>query len=156
MLDAGRTDPHPKVRRAVAAALGEFLGDATAGRWLSEWAERGDPSAFVEATAALAVGRSRAAGAVTVLPALLARDSFQDVIRARALEGLGATGDERALPILEAAYTPQASFQVRRAALAGTRPAQRRHPAGPSRPRAARARAWSIATSAFAWRPRWG
>jgi HEAT repeat protein len=53
-----------------------------------------------------------------VLPRLLGRDGYQDVIRARALEGLGHCADERALPLLEAAYVPEASFQVRRAAVA--------------------------------------
>jgi aminopeptidase N len=118
LLEAGRSDRHPKVRRAVAAALGEFLGDAIAGRLLSDWAEGGDPSVFVEATAALALGRCRAAGAVTVLPRLLDRNAYQDVIRWRALEGLGWCGDERAVPLLEAAYVPEASFQARRAVVA--------------------------------------
>ena len=54
-----------------------------------------------------------------MLGKLLGRNAYQDVIRARALEGLGATGDERAMPVLEAAYVPQASFQARRAALHG-------------------------------------
>jgi aminopeptidase N len=118
-LEAASVDPHPKVRRAVAQALAEFIADAQAGRFLSEWAERGDPSIFVEAAAALGVGQTRAAGAVALLPRLLTRDSYQDIIRTRALEGLGASADDRALPLLEAAYAPNASFQVRRAALAG-------------------------------------
>ena len=50
---------------------------------------------------------------------MLDRPSFQDVIRARALEGLGAAGDERALPVLETAYARRATFQARRAALQG-------------------------------------
>ncbi|HEY0707672.1 MAG TPA: HEAT repeat domain-containing protein, partial [Polyangia bacterium] len=118
-LDAGRADDHPKVRRAVANALGEFVADPVAGRLLAEWAKRGDASVFVEAATALALGRSRAANAVDVLSGMLDRDAYQDVIRSRALEGLGASADERALPILEAAFVPEASFQVRRAALNG-------------------------------------
>ena len=101
-LTAARDDEHPKVRRAVAAALGEFRGDPAAGDVLARWLQAGDPSYFVEAAVALALGASRSPEALGLLPTLLDRPSFQDVIRARALEGLGATGDERALPVLEA------------------------------------------------------
>jgi aminopeptidase N len=118
-LDAGRADDNPKVRRAVANALGEFINDPAAGRILAEWTQRGDASLFVEAATALALGRTRATNAVEVLGKMLTRDAYQDVIRSRALEGLGASGDERALPVLEAAFVPEASFQVRRAALNG-------------------------------------
>jgi HEAT repeat protein len=55
---------------------------------------------------------------VAVLPGVLLRNSFQDVIRARAIEGLGATGDEAALPLVEAAFAPGASIYARRAAVA--------------------------------------
>jgi aminopeptidase N len=118
VLVAFRTDPHPKIRRAVAAALGEFRDDPEAGAVLARWAAEGDASAFVESAAALSLGRVRAPEAIAVLPTLLDRPAFQDVVRARALEGLGATGDERALPILEATYTGKARFQSRRAAVA--------------------------------------
>ncbi len=118
-LQMGQDDAHPKVRRAVAAALGEFTFDPVAGQLAAAWALRGDPSCFVEAAAALSAGRARAADALVVLPQLLERDSYQDVIRVRALEGLGATGDERARSILAAAYAPEASFQARRAAIVG-------------------------------------
>jgi aminopeptidase N len=117
LLDAGRADDHPKVRRAVANALGEFLGDVVVGRILADWVKRGDASVFVEGAAALALGRCRAPEAVDVLGKALDRSAYQDVIRARTLEGLGTTADERALPVLEAAFVPHASFQARRAAL---------------------------------------
>jgi aminopeptidase N len=118
-LTAARDDDHPKVRRAVAAALGEFRGDPAAGDVLARWLQAGDPSYFVEAAVAQALGASRSPEALGLLPTLLDRPSFQDVIRARALEGLGATGDERALPVLEGAYVRRATFQARRAALQG-------------------------------------
>ena len=116
-LLAAREQSHHKVRRAVASALGEFREDHEVGTALARWAEAGDPSYFVEAATALALGKSRAPQALEVLPRLLTRDSFQDVIRSRALEGLGALGDERAFSVVEAAYVPSASFQVRRAAV---------------------------------------
>jgi aminopeptidase N len=117
-LVAFQGDDHLKVRRAVAAALGELRDDPEAAAVLARWASEGDPSCFVEGAAALSLGRVRGAQALAVLPKLLERDSFQDVVRARALEGLGATSDERALPILEAAYAGRARFQTRRAAVA--------------------------------------
>jgi aminopeptidase N len=117
-LENARGQEHPRVRRAVAAALGEYRGDARAGALLARWVEEGDPSYFVEANAALALGRTRSPAAVEVLSRALDRPAFQDVIRARALDGLGATGDEAALPVARAQYRPAASFQVRRAAIA--------------------------------------
>jgi len=95
-LVAALDDKHPRVRRAVAAALGEFLGDEAAARALAGRIRRGDPSYFVEGEAALALGRTRTAEALALLPALLDRPSYQDVIRSRAVEGLGRSGDERA------------------------------------------------------------
>jgi aminopeptidase N len=110
--------PHPRVRRAVAAALGEFIGDDVAGRVLADRLRAGDPSYFVEAEAAAALGRIRAPAALDLLPALVDRPSYQDVIATRAIEGLGKTGDERALPLIRAAWRPGAAFPARRAVVA--------------------------------------
>jgi aminopeptidase N len=115
---AARTQEHPKVRRAVATALGEFRGDGRAAATLARWVEEGDPSYFVEANAALSLGRTRSPAAVEVLSRALDRPAFQDVIRARVLEGLGASGDEAALAVVRPHYRPTASFQARRAAIA--------------------------------------
>ena len=83
-------DPHPRVRRAVAAALGDFVGDETAARALAGLLRRGDPSYFVEAEAARGAGPNAvAARRWRCCPTLLDRPSFQDVIRSRAIEGLG-------------------------------------------------------------------
>jgi aminopeptidase N len=125
-LDAllkARTQENPRVRRAVAAALGDFVvthapGNQRAAELLEAWVVGGDASCFVEAAAALALGRTRSPRAVAVLAGVLARSAFQDVIRARAIEGLGATADEAALPLVEAAFTPDASIYARRAAVA--------------------------------------
>src|SRR4029077_7560659 len=59
-----------------------------------------DPSLFVEAETALALGRTRSALALEVLPLVLRRPSFQDLIRTRGIEGLGATGDDGAVPLV--------------------------------------------------------
>jgi HEAT repeat protein len=111
------------VRRAVAAALGEFVvthapGNQRAAELLETWVVERDASCFVEAAAALALGQTRSPRAVAVLPGVLSRNSFQDVIRARAIDGLGATGDEAALPLVEAAFVPGASIYARRAVVA--------------------------------------
>ena len=121
-LLAARGQKHPRVRRAVAAALGEFRvdyhpGNVRAAELLETWVKDGDPSCFVEANAAASLGRVRAARAVALLTPVLERRAYMDTIRARALEGLGATADEAAYPVVAAAITRQASFQSRRAAV---------------------------------------
>jgi aminopeptidase N len=121
-LLASRQQKLPKVRRAVAAALGEFRvdfdpGNARAAETLERWVSDGDASLFVEANAALALGRVRSPRAVEILTPVLERRAYMDTIRARALEGLGATSDEAAYPVVEAAISRKASFQSRRAAV---------------------------------------
>jgi len=125
-LDAllrARAQENPRVRRAVAAALGDFVvthapGNQRAAELLEAWVVGGDASCFVESAAALSLGRTRSPRAVAVLPGVLSRSAFQDVIRARAIEGLGATGDEAALPLVEAAFANSVSIYSRRAAVA--------------------------------------
>lgn len=116
-LVAAREQEQPRVRRSVAAALGEFRGSERAAEVLARWAEQGDPSYFAEANAAQSLGKTRSPRALEVLPKLFGRTSFQDIVRTRALEGLGATGDERAIPIVVAQFHPQTPFQSRRAAI---------------------------------------
>ncbi|MBN2574013.1 MAG: HEAT repeat domain-containing protein [Deltaproteobacteria bacterium] len=121
-LLAARGQEQPKVRRAVAAALGEFRidyepGNARAAELLAAWVRDGDPSCFVEANAALALGRVRSPRAVEVLGPVLERRSYMDTIRARALEGLGVCGDAAAYPVIETAISRTATFQSRRAAV---------------------------------------
>jgi aminopeptidase N len=110
--------PHPRVRRAVAAALGEFVGDGQAAFALAERLRGGDPSYFVEAEAALALGRTRDPLALELLPIVALRPSYQDVIASRAIEGLGKTGDERAFPLIRAAWRAGAAFPAHRAVVA--------------------------------------
>ncbi len=57
-------DPHPRVRRAVVAGLGEYRGDERAGEALAALLQKGDRSYFVEAEAALSLGRTRTAPAL--------------------------------------------------------------------------------------------
>jgi len=111
-----------RARRGTRRGAREFGGrarhdGARAAELLEAWVTQGDPSCFVEANAALALGRVRSRRAVEVLTPVLARRSYGDTIRARALEGLGASGDEAAYPVLAGAITRAASFQSRRAAV---------------------------------------
>ena len=117
LLEARAAD-HPRVRRAVAGALGEYRADARAGAVLGAWVTKGDPSLFVEAEAALALGKTRAPEAGDILKAAATRPSFQDTIRARALEGLGVLGGEAALIILRESWRPAGPFQSRKALVA--------------------------------------
>jgi len=118
LLLSARAEQHPRVRRAVAAGLGEFRGDPRAQEALAVWAKQGDPSLFVEAEAALALGKTRAPGAAEVLKEVATRPSYQDTIRARAFEGLGALGGERAIEILCQSWRTGGPFQARKAAAA--------------------------------------
>jgi aminopeptidase N len=109
---------NPRLRRAVAAGLGEMVGDEAAAEALAARLRAGDPSCFVEAETALALGRTRSPLALELLPIAADRRSYQDVIAARAIEGLGKTGDERALPFLRAAWRLGAALPARRAVVA--------------------------------------
>ena len=66
--------PHPKVRRSVARALGNFRGDARAASTLAAIVTHGDESYFVEAEAALSLGKTRDERAFAHLSEALKRD----------------------------------------------------------------------------------
>jgi aminopeptidase N len=87
---------HPKVRRAVASALGEFRNDAAA-RVLEERLAA-DGSYLVLAEAARALGETRSPRALGPLTKALEKASWADVVRAGALDGLGALRQENAVP----------------------------------------------------------
>lgn len=90
--------PHPKARRAVATALGEFKQDRAATA-LSKLVQ-GDESYFVEADAAAALGKTRSDMAFTHLQQASHTSSWNDVIRAGVFRGLAELQDERAIPLL--------------------------------------------------------
>ncbi|MBI3744663.1 MAG: HEAT repeat domain-containing protein, partial [Chloroflexi bacterium] len=87
---------HPKARRAVVAALGEFHDDAVADAMI-HILNAGDPSYFVEGEAAKTLGRTRSPKALTALRGALEEDSFMETIRVSAIDGLGASQDDGAL-----------------------------------------------------------
>ena len=88
----------PKARRAVIRALGEFR-DERAAEVLERVIDDGDPSYYVEASAAAAIGKTRSPRAFAALERSLEKDSYNDVIRAAAFDGFSELKDERALPI---------------------------------------------------------
>ncbi|RKI49425.1 peptidase M1 [Corallococcus sp. AB004] len=116
LLDAVATE-HPRVRRAVVAALGEFRHDVEAAGSLRSVLEAGDASYFVEAEAARALGRVRAPDALPLLEAATARPSFQDVIGASAMDGLAETQDPAAFPVAVARTAYGQPAFLRRAAV---------------------------------------
>jgi len=107
---------HPKVRRAVARALGEFRTDAAAALLVGKL-KAGDASWLVESELAKAAGRTRRATAYDALVGALARESWRDVVRIGAVEGLGALRDARAIPLLLALTAPSVGASTRRAAV---------------------------------------
>ncbi len=97
-LVRARKADHPKARRAVARALGEFRGD-DACEAIAPLLAR-DASYFVEAEAALAIGKTRSKKAYSLLTKALEKKSFNEVVRSGAMQGLAELGDDRAIPVL--------------------------------------------------------
>ncbi|HVU01322.1 MAG TPA: M1 family aminopeptidase [Polyangiaceae bacterium] len=95
-LAAEKHATHPKVRRAVMAALGEFRTDAAAD--ILAVAAKKDESYLVSADAARSLGETRRPKALKTLVSVLSEDSWADVKRAAALDGLAALRDEKAVP----------------------------------------------------------
>jgi aminopeptidase N len=92
--------PHPKARRAVTAALGEFKDDRAAVA-LSEIVQAGDASYFVEAEAAAALGKTRRDSALAVLQQAVQKSSWNETIRNGVFRGLADLQDDRAMPLLQ-------------------------------------------------------
>ncbi len=107
---------HPRARRAVVRALGEFTHDVAAGDALAQVVQRGDASYFVEAEACLALGRTRSPRASELLRNAASRDSFTDVIRQHAYRGLAEARDDSAIGLLVEATRWGRPTQGRRAA----------------------------------------
>ena len=97
-LRAGLRTRHPKVRRAVAQALGSFRTSAAA-KLLARVA-RDDDSVLVVSSAARALGATRQEEAYDVLVSLIDEPSWADVVSAGVIAGLGRLRDERAVEVL--------------------------------------------------------
>jgi aminopeptidase N len=115
ILAAAITAVHPKVRRAVVETLGRWkTGDAAV--LLLKHAQK-DASYLVEAESARALGKTRQSSSFDALVDLLQRDSWADVVRGGAIDGLAASRDDRALPHLVARTRYGNPPRVRRAAI---------------------------------------
>jgi aminopeptidase N len=100
LVAALTTERHPRARRVIARALGDFTFDPAAGAALAQLVERGDASYFVEAEACLALGKTRAPRAGELLRIAATRESFTDVIRQHAYRGLAEARDDSAVGLL--------------------------------------------------------
>jgi aminopeptidase N len=106
---------HPKVRRALAAALGSFRNEQAAA--LLTKLARKDPSYLVESEAARALGKTRQKSALKPLLTMIDRSSWADVVRTGVIDGLSALRDEAALePVLRRTHYGYA-IRGRRAAI---------------------------------------
>jgi aminopeptidase N len=113
-LDANQ---QPWVRAMAVGQLGEFKDDvSTLGPKLTEIAAN-DKAYRVRAAALTALGEIKAPNAFDVLSAAVKSDSPDDSLRNAALEGLGALGDDRAVPILLEWSATGKDFDTRSAAI---------------------------------------
>jgi len=106
---------HPKVRRAVAAALGKFR-HADAATALIPVAQK-DPSYFVRSAALNALGKTRDARAFDVLAKAVEEKTWNGIVEAGAVRGLAELADARALPLVLGASREELDEGVRRAAV---------------------------------------
>lgn len=107
---------HPKVRRAVAAALAAFK-HANAFEALKPLASA-DVSYLVKAEACRSLGHTRCPGTLQVLEQRLSESSHADVVRAATFDGLAALRDPAALPVVLNATRYGTPSRGRRAAIA--------------------------------------
>jgi aminopeptidase N len=119
LVTALATEKHPKVRRGIVMALGGFRGSTLADTTLRTLFEAGDPSYFVESETLISLGRLAGPDLVSFLEKGLERDSFNDVIRCGAIEGLSHARGRRAYDLLSAHIGGEHSTLVRVAAIAG-------------------------------------
>jgi aminopeptidase N len=111
-------EKHSRARRAIARALGSFVGVEAAADILVKLIEQGDKSYFVEAEACLSLGKTRSPQAVAVLQNAMKRPSFTDVIRQHALRGLAEARSDESLTVIQAASVRGFRSESRRAAIA--------------------------------------
>ncbi len=117
----------PKARRAVVAALGEWRhpdqGELAirAADALTRVVTRGEPSYYVEAVAATALGKTRAPGAFETLVAKTDTPSWIEIIRGGVFAGLGELGDPRGVDVLTSWLDRSKPMDARTAAANGLR-----------------------------------
>ncbi|MEM0270975.1 MAG: M1 family aminopeptidase [Thermoprotei archaeon] len=105
---------HPKVRRAVAKALGRFKENEAYQALVSLL--NSDPSYYVRGEAALSLGKTRVKEAFEQLLKAVETPSHADVIASNALQGLAELRDERGVELLIEKTAPKYSEMLRRSA----------------------------------------
>jgi aminopeptidase N len=116
LLGALDVESDVRVRTAIVRALGT-LRHPDVDTALLQVALEGDPSLFAEGAAAECLGKLRSPLAVEACEAVLARDSWGDVLQARGLAGLGALRDPAWMDLLVAHASMGYSQRVRAAAI---------------------------------------
>ncbi len=111
-----KAEIHPRTRRIIARALGDFVHDTAAGAALAQIVSKGADSYFVEAEACIALGRTRTPRAGELLRQAAMRESFTDVIRQHAYRGLAEARDDSAIGMLADGMRWGRPTQGRRAA----------------------------------------
>jgi aminopeptidase N len=111
------TVEHPKVRRSVVNALGS-LKDAGVAKVLANLITSGkETSQFVLADACVALGKTKDKSALKVLTKASTMDSWNEIIRIGALNGLAELGDAKGVAVAQALAAPGQPFAARPAAL---------------------------------------
>jgi aminopeptidase N len=117
LLEALNTAKEPWVRGSIVLALENFKDDAAVVARLQAVA-REDSSYRARGAALRALGRIKPAGAFETLAAAAHGDSTTDgFLRNAALSGLGALGDEKAVPLLKEWAAPGKDMDSREAAI---------------------------------------
>ena len=107
---------HPKARRAVVAALGEFKGDEAVFAALVPLAKR-DASYFVESEANKSIGKLRLPGSMDVLKASIRRGSYREIVRQGCIHGFVELREEAGLEEILAAAKYGSPPQARQVAI---------------------------------------
>ena len=116
LLDALNTAKEPWVRGSIVLALENFKDDAAVVARLQTVA-REDSSYRARGAALRSIGRIKGAGAYETLVAAVNSDSPDGFLRDAALNGLGALGDDKAVPLLREWAAPGKDMDSRQAAI---------------------------------------
>src|ERR1700676_1464000 len=116
LLEALNSAKEPWVRGSIVLALENFKDDAAVTARLQTVA-REDASYRARGAALRAIGRIKGAGAYETLVAAVSADSPDGFLRNAALNGLGALGDDKAVPLLREWAAPGKDMDAREAAI---------------------------------------
>ncbi len=108
---------HPKVRRSVVNALGNFK-EASVAKVLAGLISSGkEVSQFVLADACVALGKTKDKSALKVLTKASTIDSWNEIVRIGALNGLAELGDVKGVAVAADLAGPGKPFHARPAAI---------------------------------------